>query len=79
MYISLIILENSSTSINKVKDKTHIPILYMKMFLVGAAVPPPNLVLKPGETTLANIEFYLTVPDGDLEFEIFGSSGNFVS
>ncbi len=51
----------------------------MEIFLVGAAVPPPNLVLKPGETTLANIEFYLTVPDGDLEFEIFGSSGNFVS
>ena len=54
-------------------------IIYMFHFIVGPAVSPANLVLKPGETTLASLEFYLTVPDGDLEFEIFESSGNVVS
>ena len=28
---------------------------------------------------MASLEFYLTVPDGDLEFEIFESTGNLVS
>ena len=51
----------------------------LPIFLVGLAVPPANLVLRPGETILAKIEFYLTVPDGDLEFEIYESDGNLVS
>ena len=48
-------------------------------YTVGPATSPKNLVLKPGETTMASLEFYLTVPDGDLEFEIFESTGNLVS
>ena len=37
-----------------------------------------NLVLTPGGTVLAQIEFYLTVPDATLEFEIYEASGNLV-
>ena len=46
---------------------------------MGPPQNPPNLLLKPGESGLAQIEFYLTVPDGHLDFEIYESSSNYVS